>query len=193
MVWFRLLLKAFWLNSAFMSLIRPYAPSSPRTTSSRLGGGAVCAADVAATSRHTIMAVNRRFMTPPLYTNARRWDESGRGSIRRRSTRRRALADAVDDHPATARRRAGAPRQCATVRRVRSHALFAILLVVTSAAAADRTVVSLGTATPGGGFPLYGGAIAEAINAEDPTLDVEPRNTKGSTENVPVLAAGTLH
>ena len=75
---------------------------------------------------------------------------------------------------------------------MRSHALFAILLVVTSAAAADRTVVSLGTATPGGGFPLYGGAIAEAINAEDPTLDVEPRNTKGSTENVPMLAAGTL-
>ena len=71
-------------------------------------------------------------------------------------------------------------------------ALSAILLVVTSAAGADRTVVSLGTATPGGGFPLYGGAIAEAINAEDPTLDVQPRHTKGSTENVPMLEAGTL-
>jgi len=57
---------------------------------------------------------------------------------------------------------------------------------------ADRTVVSLGTATPGGGFPLYGGAVAEVINAEDATLDVQPRNTKGSTENVPMLAAGTL-
>src|SRR5437762_8869989 len=89
-------------------------------------------------------------------------------------------------------RRAGAPPQCATVRRVHLLVACAILLVVTSVAAADRTVVSLGTATPGGGFPLYGGAIAEAINAEDPTLDVEPRNTKGSTENVPMLAAGTL-
>jgi uncharacterized protein len=63
---------------------------------------------------------------------------------------------------------------------------------VTPASTADRTVVSLGTATPGGGFPLYGGAVAEVINAEDGTLDVAPRNTKGSTENVPMLAAGTL-
>ena len=78
------------------------------------------------------------------------------------------------------------------MRRVPFLAVCAILLVVTSVAAADRTVVSLGTATPGGGFPLYGGAIAEAINAEDPTLDVQPRNTKGSTENVPMLEAGTL-
>jgi TRAP transporter TAXI family solute receptor len=57
---------------------------------------------------------------------------------------------------------------------------------------ADRTLVTLGTATPGGGFPLYGGAVAEVINAGDPTLDVQPKNTKGSTENVPLLAAGTL-
>ena len=55
-----------------------------------------------------------------------------------------------------------------------------------------KTVVSLGTATPGGGFPLYGGVVAEVINAEDATLDVQPKNTKGSTENVPLLAAGTL-
>jgi len=64
--------------------------------------------------------------------------------------------------------------------------------VLRYAVAADRTVVSLGTATPGGGFPLYGGAAAEVINAEDPTLDIQPRNTKGSTENVPMLEAGTL-
>jgi TRAP transporter TAXI family solute receptor len=56
----------------------------------------------------------------------------------------------------------------------------------------DATVVSLGTATPGGGFPLYGGAVAEVINAEDPSLDVQPKPTKGSTENVPLLAAGAL-
>ena len=58
-------------------------------------------------------------------------------------------------------------------------------------AVADRTVVSLATATPGGGFPLYGGAVADVINAEDPTLDVQPKNTKGSTENVPLLEAGS--
>lgn len=50
----------------------------------------------------------------------------------------------------------------------------------------------LGTATPGGGFPLYGDAFAEVVNAQDPTLGVEPRNTKGSGENVPLLEAGKL-
>jgi TRAP transporter TAXI family solute receptor len=53
-------------------------------------------------------------------------------------------------------------------------------------------VIVLGTATPGGGFPLYGGAFAETINEMDLSLAVEPRNTKGSTENVPMLEAGTL-
>ena len=50
----------------------------------------------------------------------------------------------------------------------------------------------LGTATPGGGFPLYGAAFAEMVNAQEPLLRVEPRNTKGSTENVPLLEAGKL-
>ena len=50
----------------------------------------------------------------------------------------------------------------------------------------------LGTATPGGGFPLYGGVFAEALNAADPTLAIETKNTKGSTENVPLLEAGSL-
>ena len=71
-------------------------------------------------------------------------------------------------------------------------AILALAVVVTTASAADKTVVSLATATPGGGFPLYGGAVAEIINAEDPTLDVQPKNTKGSTENVPLLEAGTV-
>ncbi len=52
--------------------------------------------------------------------------------------------------------------------------------------------VTLGTATPGGGFPAYGQAVAEAITAMDPTLAVETRNTKGSTENVPLLESGRL-
>ena len=52
------------------------------------------------------------------------------------------------------------------------------------------TVLTLGTATPGGGFPLYGDTVAAVINETDPTLRVETRNTKGSTKNVPLLEAG---
>jgi TRAP transporter TAXI family solute receptor len=54
------------------------------------------------------------------------------------------------------------------------------------------TAITLATATPGGGFPLYGGVVAEVINGVDPTLHVECRNTKGSTENVPLLEAGEV-
>jgi hypothetical protein len=54
------------------------------------------------------------------------------------------------------------------------------------------TTVILGTATPGGGFPLYGDVFADAVNETDPALRVEPRNTKGSTENIPLLEAEAL-
>jgi TRAP transporter TAXI family solute receptor len=50
----------------------------------------------------------------------------------------------------------------------------------------------LGTATPGGGFPVYGDAFAEMVNAQEPALRVQPRNTKGSGENVPQLEARQL-
>jgi hypothetical protein len=52
---------------------------------------------------------------------------------------------------------------------------------------AEKTALVLGTATPGGGFPAYGDPYASIINEMDPTLAVEARNTKGSTENVPLL------
>src|SRR5258708_24702781 len=58
--------------------------------------------------------------------------------------------------------------------------------------AIQKTTISLGTATPGGGFPLYGNAFAEVMNAADPALSIEPRNTKGSNENIPLLEAGQL-
>src|SRR2546428_4781095 len=65
-------------------------------------------------------------------------------------------------------------------------------LMGSAAWAAEKTVVVLGTATPGGGFPVYGAAVADIINETDPTLAVQTRNTKGSTENVPLLEAGQL-
>jgi TRAP transporter TAXI family solute receptor len=60
------------------------------------------------------------------------------------------------------------------------------------AAVQEKTVVVLGTATPGGGFPAYGAAYSSTLNEVDATLSVEPRNTKGSTENVPLLESGEL-
>src|SRR2546423_15697770 len=73
-----------------------------------------------------------------------------------------------------------------------------VLLLTGTAAAQDggkaitKTTISLGTATPGGGFPVYGNAFAEILNAADPTLSIEPRNTKGSNENIPLLEADQL-
>jgi TRAP transporter TAXI family solute receptor len=73
-----------------------------------------------------------------------------------------------------------------------------LLLLADGAAAQDggkpiqKTTISLGTATPGGGFPLYGNAFAQVMNDADPTLNIEPRNTKGSYENIPLLESGQL-
>ncbi len=75
---------------------------------------------------------------------------------------------------------------------------FALCLVAGSAAAQhgskaiQTTTISLGTATKGGGFPLYGNAFAEVLNHADPTLVITPRNTKGSAENIPLLETGAL-
>jgi uncharacterized protein len=55
-----------------------------------------------------------------------------------------------------------------------------------------RTVVVLGTATPGGGFPVYGQAFAGTVNEFEPALEIAPQNTKGSTENIPLLEAGKI-
>src|SRR5687768_1844535 len=50
----------------------------------------------------------------------------------------------------------------------------------------------LATATPGGGFPVYGDAFADMVNAQEPRLRLQTRNTKGSTENVPLLEEGKV-
>jgi TRAP transporter TAXI family solute receptor len=75
---------------------------------------------------------------------------------------------------------------------MRRLALALLLLAVAGVDAADRTAVVLGTATPGGGFPVYGQALAETVNALEPSLEVQPRNTRGSADNVPMLERGAL-
>src|SRR4051812_48880111 len=55
-----------------------------------------------------------------------------------------------------------------------------------------KTTINLGTATPGGGFPLYGDAFAKVMNEADASLVITTRNTKGSNENIPLLEKGEL-
>ena len=59
-------------------------------------------------------------------------------------------------------------------------------------AMAEETRLTLGTATPGGGFPVYGAAFVETVKEADPSLVVEAKNTKGSAENIPLLEEGRL-
>src|SRR5580700_3746783 len=74
----------------------------------------------------------------------------------------------------------------------------ALLLVAGSAAAQDgdksiqKTTIIMGTATQGGGFPVYGNAFAEVIAEADPTLSIQTRNTMGSSENMPMMEKGQL-
>ena len=77
--------------------------------------------------------------------------------------------------------------------RIATLAALALAACATTAPVSNTPLnLSLGTATPGGGFPLYGAALVEAIREADPTLTVEPRNTRGSAENVPLLEQGKL-
>ncbi len=72
-------------------------------------------------------------------------------------------------------------------------AVVFVMALTGSAGAQQKTLVVLGTATPGGGFPVYGAAYSSTINEMDPTLLVEPKNTKGSTENIPLIESGGIH
>jgi len=74
----------------------------------------------------------------------------------------------------------------------RTTLLLASTAFAGSAARAQPVKIRLGTATTGGGFPVYGDAFIAAIKAQDPELGIEAINTRGSTENVPMLEAGSL-
>jgi uncharacterized protein len=69
---------------------------------------------------------------------------------------------------------------------------FIALSFLTAGNALAQQTLILGTATPGGGFPVFGAAFTEVVNAQEPKLRIEPRNTKGSTENVPLLEASKI-
>ena len=66
----------------------------------------------------------------------------------------------------------------------------ALVLASQSLAAADH--FSLGTATAGGGFPVFGAALAQAVHEVDPSIEIQPRDTAGSFENVRLLASGDI-
>src|SRR5437879_8657077 len=70
--------------------------------------------------------------------------------------------------------------------------LVLAMAAMSAAVAQQKTTVVLGTATPGGGFQIYGAAYSAALNEADATLTVEQRGTKGSTENAPLLAEGKI-
>jgi len=78
--------------------------------------------------------------------------------------------------------------------RFRKLAVAAVVLATMTGVAApqQKTTVVLGTATQGGGFQIYGAAYSAALNEADATLAVEQRSTKGSTENIPLLAEGKI-
>ena len=72
--------------------------------------------------------------------------------------------------------------------------ITAVLVITIPMAQAQQAPLTLrlGTATPGGGFPVYGAALTSAMQTIDPSLTIEQRATKGSTENIPLLEAGQL-
>lgn len=70
--------------------------------------------------------------------------------------------------------------------------LFYLLSLLCFSAHAEKLPLSLGTATPGGGFAVYGQAVADVLREVDPGIQLDLRGTKGSRENIPLLGEGKL-
>src|SRR5688572_9270335 len=71
-------------------------------------------------------------------------------------------------------------------------AFLAALTLPLMSAANAQTNVNMATATPGGGFPLFGDNAAAVINETDKSLNVTTHNTKGSAENIVLLEQGKM-
>lgn len=65
-------------------------------------------------------------------------------------------------------------------------------LILLRDAAAAPTKVSVGTASEGGAFVLYGGALVDALKSVEPSLDMREHTTRGTLDNVPMLERGEL-
>lgn len=80
------------------------------------------------------------------------------------------------------------------IKLVRTIASRCLLVVLTAlpAQAQQRVDLVLGTATAGGGFEVYGAALAGAVATIDPALVVLPRKTAGSLENIALLTSGAI-
>jgi len=71
--------------------------------------------------------------------------------------------------------------------------IWTVAMIASSTAIGEEASPLLfGTATPGGGFAVYGQAVMETLAETDPGLSIELRATKGSAENIPLLEAGKL-
>ncbi|KMO44792.1 C4-dicarboxylate ABC transporter substrate-binding protein [Methylobacterium tarhaniae] len=71
-------------------------------------------------------------------------------------------------------------------------ACLGLLAPASASHAAEPLRLVLATATPGGGFPAYGEALAAAVREVDPDLILELRASKGSTENLVLLRDGRV-
>lgn len=66
------------------------------------------------------------------------------------------------------------------------------VLAVRPARSQEAVRVVLATATPGGGFPAFGAAFADAIRKADPALTIATQASGGSVENLAPLQAGRV-
>ncbi len=66
-----------------------------------------------------------------------------------------------------------------------------VLLGACASAPQPRVSFEMGTAGPGGAFSPYGEAFAKVVAAHS-HVDIKPRATKGSNENIDLVAAGTV-
>ena len=85
---------------------------------------------------------------------------------------------------------------CASPAAVLASLWVFLMLNVPSVSSAETdlqpTQVVLGTATPGGGFQLFGQHMAEVINGIEPSLQVEVIPTRGSLQNIDLLETGRI-
>lgn len=69
---------------------------------------------------------------------------------------------------------------------------FLLLIQSVSYAATAVQTIELGTATKGGGFELFGKTLASVVNATASPVKLKPIHTKGSKQNLELLAQGKI-